>query len=280
MQIAFPRILPAIAALALFAWPMRNAAALEEVPFITSPDNVTLEMLRIAKVGPGDHVIDLGSGDGRIVILAAKRFNATGLGVEIVPELVRQSIRHARDAGVAGRVSFVEQDLFKTDLSPATVVTMYLLPDVNLQLRPSLLALRPGTRIVSHDWDMGDWTPDRTEVLPVPDKPVGLDKTSKVHLWVVPARVEGLWCGAGPLRGARLRLSQRYQEFNGALHDRERSRALQGRIDGRTLRTVAGNAGGLVLEFEQGELRIVQAAGPLAPAAGRSFIRANGPDCT
>ena len=282
MQIAFPRFVPAIAAvLALLAWPMRDAGALEEVPFITSPDNVTLEMLRIAKVGPGDHVIDLGSGDGRIVILAAKRFNATGVGVEIVPELVQQSIRHARDAGVAGRVSFVEQDLFKTDLSRATVVTMYLLPDVNLQLRPSLLALKPGTRIVSHDWDMGDWKPDRTEVLPAPDKKVGLEKTSKVHLWVVPARVEGLWCGAGPLRGARLQLSQRYQEFEGTLHHRERSRVLQGRIDGRTLRTAGGGAGGgLVLEFHEGQLRILQAAGALAPVPGRSFIRADGPHCS
>jgi len=134
----------------------------DEVPFITSPDNVTLEMLRLADVGPRDHVIDLGSGDGRIVILAAKRFGATGLGVEIVPDLVQQSTRNARDAGVADRVSFRTEDLFKTDLSRATVVTMYLLPEVNLQLRPSLLALKPGTRLVSHDWDMGDWQPDQT----------------------------------------------------------------------------------------------------------------------
>ena len=164
------------------------AQAAEEVPFVTSPDNVTLEMLRIAGVGPGDHVIDLGSGDGRIVILAARRFGATGLGVEIDPELVRRSQANARAAGVADKVEFREEDLFTTDLSRATVVTMYLLPEFNLRLRPSLLALKPGTRIVSHDWDMGDWLPDRTTRVEVPDKQVGLDKFSRVHLWVVPAR--------------------------------------------------------------------------------------------
>lgn len=269
-----------VAALAWCAAAAQDAAVHEEVPFITSPDNVTLEMLRIASVGPADHVIDLGSGDGRIVIVAAKRFGASGLGVEIVPELVQRSLRSARDAGVAGRVSFVEQDLFKTDLSAATVVTLYLLPEVNLRLRPSLLALKPGTRVVSHDWDMGDWQPDRTEVLAVPDKEIGLDKSSKVHLWVVPARVEGLWCGSGLLRGSSLQLTQHYQEFEGALRFRERSRPVQGRIEGRMLRTPGGRAGELVLEAQQEQLRIVQAGGPLALAAGQSFVRAKGADCS
>lgn len=281
MRSALQRCLPAfVAALALCVGPAQNAAAREEVPFITSPDNVTLEMLRIANVGPADHVIDLGSGDGRIVILAAKRFGASGLGVEIVPELVRRSLRNARDAGVAGRVSFVEQDLFKTDLSAATVVTLYLLPDVNLRLRPSLLALKPGSRIVSHDWDMGDWKPDRTEVVPVPDKKIGLERSSKVHLWVVPARVDGLWCGAGLLRGTSLQLTQRYQEFEGTLRFRERSRPLQGRIEGRTLRTPGGRAGELVLEAGEDRLRIAQAAGPLALATGQFFVRPQGPECS
>lgn len=189
------RRLALIAALACSLAPAAaRSQAMEEVPFITSPDNVTLEMLRIANVGAGDHVIDLGSGDGRIVITAAKRFGASGLGVEIVPDLVQRSLRNAREAGVADRVDFREQDLFKTDLSRASVVTMYLLPEVNLQLRPSLLALKPGTRLVSHDWDMGDWRPDQTTVVAVPDKKVGLEKSSKIHLWVVPARVEGTWC--------------------------------------------------------------------------------------
>jgi SAM-dependent methyltransferase len=175
-----------VAALVLLAASAVHAQAGEEVPFITSPDNVTLEMLRLANVGPGDHVIDLGSGDGRIVILAAKRFGATGLGVEIDPRLVEESRRNAREAGVADRVEFREQDLFQTDLGKATVITMYLLPEINLQLRPRLQALKPGTRIVSHDWDLGDWKPDQTSLVPVPDKQVGLEKSSRVHLWVVP----------------------------------------------------------------------------------------------
>ena len=177
-----------LAALACAAAVLAQAQSGEEVPFITSPDNVTLEMLRLANVGPGDHVIDLGSGDGRIVILAAKRFGATGLGVEIDPRLVEQSRRNAHEAGVADRVEFRVQDLFQTDLSRATVITMYLLPEINMQLRPRLLALKPGTRIVSHDWDLGDWKPDVSTVVPVPDKKVGLEKSSRVHLWVVPPR--------------------------------------------------------------------------------------------
>ena len=237
-------------------------------------------MLRIAAVGPNDHVIDLGSGDGRIVILAAKRFNATGLGVEIVPDLVRQSIRDAEKAGVADRVAFREQDLFKTDLSPATVVTMYLLPEVNLQLRPALLSLKPGTRVVSHDWDMGDWMPDRTVVVPVPDKQVGLDKSSKVHLWVVPAKADGLWCGAGPLSGTSLRLAQRYQEFEATLNYRQRSRKLEGRIEGATLRTLAGRAGELTLDVKDDELQIASAEGPLGLAQGQVFRRTTAPSCS
>ena len=258
------------------------ARAQEEVPFITTPDNVTLEMLRIANVGPADHVIDLGSGDGRIVILAARRFGASGLGVEIVPDLVQRSIKSARDAGVADRVAFKEQDLFQTDLSPATVVTMYLLTEVNLKLRPTLLALKPGTRVVSHDWDMGDWKPDQTTVVAVPDKQVGLEKSSKVHLWAVPARIDGLWCGAGLLRGTALTLTQRYQEFEGMLVRGERSRKVDGRIEGTTLRTSresSGRAGELVLEVQGDMLRIITAGGPLTLAQGMSFRRTSGSGC-
>jgi SAM-dependent methyltransferase len=239
----------------------------EEVPFITSPDIVTQEMLRMANVGPTDHVIDLGSGDGRIVILAAKRFGASGLGVEIVPELVAQSRRNAQDAGVAARVEFREQDLFQTDLSPATVVTMYLLPEVNLQLRPKLLALRPGTRIVSHDWDLGDWMPDRSTILQVPDKMVGLEKASKVFLWVVPAHVDGLWCAGG----AALRVTQKYQQVEARIADRGAELALTGTIEGRTLRLTAAGSAPTVLELDGEKLRF----------AGRpvEFVRAQGDRC-
>jgi hypothetical protein len=109
------------------------------------------------------------------------------VGVEIVPELVERSQRNAQAAGVADRAEFREQDLFKTDLTAASVITMYLLPAVNLALRPALLALKPGTRLVSHDWDMGEWTPDRTVTVQAPGKTVGREKISSLHLWVVPA---------------------------------------------------------------------------------------------
>ncbi|TFZ04891.1 SAM-dependent methyltransferase [Ramlibacter rhizophilus] len=251
-----------------------GAQSFDEVPFVTSADNVTLEMLRIAGVGSKDHVIDLGSGDGRIVITAASRFGATGLGVEIVPELVEKSRRAAQQAGVAGKVDFRIQDLFKTDLSPATVVTMYLLPDVNLQLRPALLKLAPGTRIVSHDWDMGDWLPDQTTVLPVPDKTVGLEKSSKVHLWVVPARVEGLWCGTGAATDTRLKLAQQHQVVQGTLTHGPRSQLVTGRLEGARLQ-----GPDLGLEATGGELRITRAVEALGLPAGTSLRRAAGERC-
>jgi SAM-dependent methyltransferase len=235
-------------AAALLATAAARAQFAEEVPFITSPDNVTLEMLRTAAVGAKDHLIDLGSGDGRIVITAARRFGATGLGVEIVPDLVQQSLRNARAAGVAEKVDFREQDLFQTDLSRATVVTMYLLPDVNLQLRPRLLALQPGTRIVSHDWNMGDWQPDRTTTVDVPDKKVGLEKFSRVHLWIVPAQVQGLWCGA---RGTAMALTQKYQQVQARFEHPPTVRQVPGRMQGTRLRLDSGEE----LEFAGDALR-------------------------
>ncbi|MDB5751479.1 MAG: hypothetical protein JWP65_1900 [Ramlibacter sp.] len=251
-----------------------SAQLAEEVPFITSPDNVTLEMLRIAGVGSADHVIDLGSGDGRIVILAASRFGASGLGVEIDPQLVQQSNRHARDAGVAGRVRFLEQDLFKTELAGATVITMYLLPEFNLQLRPALLALKPGTRIVSHDWDMGDWKPDETTLLPVPDKKVGLEKSSKVHLWLVPARVDGLWCG----NGASLQVAQHHQQFEARLARGATLRQLAGRIRGDQLRSAPQADATLELHAAGDALHVVSAGGALSGLRGE-FRRASGASC-
>ncbi|HVR53618.1 MAG TPA: methyltransferase domain-containing protein [Pseudorhodoferax sp.] len=266
----------ALAAGTAFAAP---AAALEEVPFITTPDNVTLEMLRIANVGASDHLIDLGSGDGRIVIVAAQRYGASGLGVEIVPDLVRQSEESARKAGVADRVQFREQDIFKTDLSGASVITMYLLPDVNLALRPRLLALKPGTRIVSHDWDMGDWKPDQTTVLPVPDKKVGREKSSKVHLWTVPASVQGLWCGAGLLQGTRFDVKQSFQEFTATMTRGERVREYAGHIEGDTLSSLPGARTHMQLRLQGEQLVLVQADGALGLLKGAALSRAKGEHC-
>lgn len=234
------------------------ATAQEEVPFITTPDRVTLAMLDMAGVGPTDRLLDLGSGDGRIVITAARRHGARGMGVEIVPDLVARSRVAAQTAGVAERVEFLEQDLFKTDLTGATVITMYLLPEVNLQLRPSLLKLQPGTRIVSHDWDMGDWQPDRTTTLDVPEKVVGREKRSRVHLWWVPAPVAGLWCGPG---GQQLKLEQQFQAVQGRLDAGSTSSAALGRISGKTV-TLHGLNGELRLEWAgPGQMRLVSASG-------------------
>lgn len=172
------------------------------VPFVVSPEAVVDRMLRIADIGPGDFVIDLGSGDGRIVIGAAKR-GARALGIDIDPSLVARARANATAAGVGTRTEFVARDLFETDLGAATVVTMYLLPEVNLQLRPRLLALKPGTRVVSHDWNMGEWEPDETIELRVPEKPVGLGGKSRVHLWIVPADARGRWESDLPQHGGR-----------------------------------------------------------------------------
>ena len=239
-----------------------TAFAQEEVPFVTTPDRVTLAMLQIAQVGPRDRLIDLGSGDGRIVITAARRYGTKGLGVEIVPDLVQQSRASASAAGVADKASFVEQDLFKTELAEASVITLYLLPEVNLQLRPRLLALKPGTRIVSHDWDMGDWLPDQTRTLQVPEKTIGREKLSRVHLWVVPARVQGLWCGP---RGQQLSLQQRHQQVSAQLAQApphaDHSFTLQGGLDGERL-SLAGKAGRLDVRWQpEGTLRVQHASG-------------------
>jgi SAM-dependent methyltransferase len=273
-----PRLLAWCAACALTAAAL-PAQALEEVPFVTTPDHVTLEMLRIANVGPTDRVIDLGSGDGRIVIVAAQRYGASGLGVEIVPDLVQQSQDSAAKAGVADRAQFRVQDIFQTDLSAATVITMYLLPDVNLALRPSLLQLKPGTRIVSHDWDMADWKPDQTTVLAVPDKQVGREKSSKVHLWTVPAQVQGLWCGKGLLQGTRFEVQQKFQEFTATMTRGERVRDYAGRIAGDTLHSLPGARTQMQLRLQNGQLVLVQASGGLGLLTGAALDRATDGRC-
>ena len=152
-----------------------------DVPYVQTPHEVVTQMLRLAGVDRNDVVYDLGSGDGRLVIAAARDFGARGVGVEIDPRLVARSVESARRAGVGDRVTFREQDLFQTDLADATVVTLYLSPALNLRLRPKLLReLRAGARIVSHDFDMGDWPPARALRIDV------RERASQVYLWVVP----------------------------------------------------------------------------------------------
>lgn len=151
-----------------------------DVPYVPTPTSVVDEMLRVAKVSASDRLYDLGSGDGRIVITAAQQYGAQGVGVDVNPELIQQARENANQAGVENRVEFRQQDLFQTDLSQATVVTLYLLPEVNLRLRPKLLReLQPGTRVVSHAFDMGDWEPQQT---------VQVDGRT-IYYWVVPETV-------------------------------------------------------------------------------------------
>ena len=155
----------------------------QEVPYVQTPPRVVQAMLEVAGVGRDDVVYDLGSGDGRIVIAAARDHGARGVGIEIDPRLVAESIRHAERAGVADRVRFVQGDMFQADLTPATVVTLFATREINVRLRPKLLReLRPGARVVSHRFDMDDWEPDRRIQL-------DLDGTAYlVYLWTIPAR--------------------------------------------------------------------------------------------
>jgi hypothetical protein len=229
-------------------------------------------MLELAGVGAGDHVIDLGSGDGRIVITAAKRFGASATGVEIDPELLARSREAATRAGVGDKVKFVDQDLFKADLGPATVVTLYLMPDVNLKLRASLLALKAGTRIVSHKWDMGDWAPDRTVTVHAQGTSPGTQRSSNIHLWVVPMDVDALWCGEGNATGTRMRLAQKNQRASGTLSNVRGVHYIEADIAGNLMRSTKGE-GELFFVEKNDVLHLREATGPFALLKGASFTR-------
>jgi hypothetical protein len=164
-----------------------------DVVYVPTPQVVVDEMLKMAKTGPHDFIIDLGSGDGRMVITAAKKFGARGFGVDLSDDLLREARANAVVAGVADRAEFRKQNLFETDLKQATVISTYLLPEMNEKLRPKILDLRPGTQVVAHDYPMGDWRPDETKTLSVPEKVVGTAGISYVYRWTVPAKVAGLW---------------------------------------------------------------------------------------
>jgi hypothetical protein len=219
------RALPILAALLatalLSAALAQDKAPIDAGPYVPSPDSAVSAMLREAQVGPDDFVIDLGSGDGRIVRTAALVFGARGLGVEIQGDLVALSNELAKKEGIAGRVKFVKQDLFETDLSQATVVTMYLLPHTVNQLQGKLLAeLRPGARVVSHDYSLAGWRPHKTLVMDLEEKVAisGITRTS-IFVYVIPARVAGAWTASVPpslsRQAMRLELSQQVASVAG-----------------------------------------------------------------
>ena len=191
-------------------------------PYVPSPQSVVSDMLRYAEVGPTDFLIDLGSGDGRIVLTAAKVFGARGFGVEIKDDLVRRSNEAAQKEGLADRVKFMKQDLFKTDLAQASVITMYLLPDtVNLLKDKFLNELRPGTRIVSHDYPLTGWIPEKYVQMDLEDKvQISGVTTTLIYLYVVPAKVAGKWSAQMPpavsKQPATLQLKQQLTRVSGS----------------------------------------------------------------
>jgi Methyltransferase domain len=193
-----------------------------DVVYVPTPQIVVDEMLRMAKVGPSDYIIDLGSGDGRIVITAAKKHGARGFGVDLDTYLLKIANETARKEGIADRARFIEQNLFETDLSPATVVSTYLLPEMNEKLRPKLLTLKPGTRVIAHDYSLGEWDPDQEKTLLVPEKVVGDPGKSYIYLYIVPARLAGRWesaiaAGDGKAVPYHFSFEQSYQMAQGTV---------------------------------------------------------------
>ncbi|HYC46596.1 MAG TPA: methyltransferase domain-containing protein [Burkholderiales bacterium] len=208
-------------------------------PFVPTPQAVVDAMLEVARVGPSDFVIDLGSGDGRIVLTAAQRYNARGLGIDIDPELVRESNAEAQRRGLGGRVAFRQQDVLQAKIGDASVVTLYLLPGMMQQLQAKFAReLKPGTRIVSHDFPFGDWKPDREVSVEVPEKYGSPGQwKSTVFYWIVPARVAGVWKVSAPElfeKPLTLSMDQQFQFVSGGSTDEPTKLAIsEGRVRGQ-----------------------------------------------
>jgi hypothetical protein len=249
-------------------------------PYVPTPQAVVDAMLELAKVGPRDFVIDLGSGDGRIVLTAAQRYSARGVGFDIDPDLVEQSNNEAQKRGVAGRARFVQEDVLKARIDEATVLTLYLLPGMMHTLQAKLIReLKPGTRIVSHDFTFGDWRPDREVSVDVAEKygTVGQWK-STLFYWIVPARVEGAWrvtYQALPDEALALDLKQQYQALSGGGTLAGKAVAIQdGRVEAdRVSFRLAGPAGAYdyrgVVEGDRMRGEAVQGARSVAWTATR-----------
>jgi len=211
--------------------PAQSAAQPFDVPYVPTPQVVVDEMLRLANVGPDDFVIDLGCGDGRIPVTAAAYFGARALGIDIDPGRIAESHANAKAAGVTGRVEFRQGNLFDLDISKASVVTMYLLPDINEKLRPRLFQmLRPGTRVVSHDFAMGEWQPDRVHSV-----------QKRMYYWVIPAQVGGRWKLEADLPGVgarsyELEVRQKFQQIEPFARAQTRNFAVwEPRLNGKSI---------------------------------------------
>ena len=208
----------------------------KDVVWVPTPQAVVDKMLDMAKVTPNDFVMDLGSGDGRTVITAAKR-GARALGIEYNPDMVELSKQNARKEGVTDRAQFMKADLFETDFSKATVITMFLLPEINLKLRPKILNLKPGTRIVSNTFTMGDWKADETADLGAGGNGNCNESWCTALLWIVPAKV----AGTHKLPQGELTLKQEYQMLTGTLRTEGKNIAIaNGRVRGEEISFRAG----------------------------------------
>jgi hypothetical protein len=201
----------------------------KDVVWVPTPQALVDKMLEMAKVTPQDYVIDLGSGDGRTVITAAKR-GSKALGIEYNPDMVELSKRNAAKEGVSDKASFMKADLFESDFSQAQVITMFLLPSINLKLRPKILNLKPGTRIVSNSFDMEDWKPDETANVE------GCTNWCTAHLWIVPAKTQGTW----KLPQGELAIKQTFQMISGTLKNGNVSSPISGKLNGDHITFTAG----------------------------------------
>ena len=256
----------------LMSFPVAAQEGRGDVVYVPTPQIVVDTMLDMAKVSPNDFVIDLGSGDGRIIITAASKRGARGFGVDLDPVLLKMANQNAQKAGVTDKAHFVEQNLFLTDLSKATVLTTYLLPNMNLRLRSKVMSLKPGTRLVAHDYHFGDWDPDEQRELIVPEKKVGASGISYIFFYVVPARVPGKWQSLLNIDGREtpmeFTLQQSFQELEGKLDIRDTSADLRGRMTGERIRIIAGGRNGIARHEFTGQVNGGTITGTLAIGEG------------
>ncbi len=248
----------------------QSGQAGKDVVWVPTPDELVTRMLQLGGVGKDDYVIDLGAGDGKIVIAAARQFGARGLGIEYNPDMVALAQRRAREAGVADRARFEQADIFKSDFSSADVITMYLLPMLNLRLRPTLMQLKPGTRLVTHAFSMGSWQADETS------RAGG----ATAFLWLVPANVGGQWLLSYPQGRVRQHVRmhvtrQRFQFPEGAVEMGEVETSLRdARVMGERVRFAFTGTDGVLRSFEgrvsgdriEGEVRDGQGSQPFSAA--------------